>query len=262
MDHPTIWGHNCRMHHKIFNLFSLNSLSIGARCILWILGWQVHFEKQCFSKYKNVIRPCYDIENVRNLICVAPHTSVWDGIITILIAFRYKIPLVSAAKYELFWGPFRYILLYLGMIPIYWDRKSNTTEQIVSYFKDYNLRNPDENLCLGIFPEGNRWKDRWRSGYWFIAKQLDRNILTIGLDYEKQSVVLASIVVPTDCFENDNDVIKEQLYPYIPMYPEHTDLITRFDEIDSKKKTCPINGKNMISLMLYIIVIWITYQLV
>lgn len=247
MNHPTIWGHNCKWHHKIFNFIILNSLSITARCILWILGWKIFYNRlHCPSKFKNTIIPSYSISNIlknRNLICVSSHTSIWDGLIILLYILRDKIPTTGAAKYELFWGPFKYIFQYLGWVPIYWDKKTNTTEQIINHFRHCNHNNPNGNIFLGIFPEGSRWKDRWRSGFWHIAKQLRCNILTLGLDYEKNYIIPNAIITPSTNFENDLDVIKEQLYPFVPLYPEHTDLLTRYND---KKKLIITKSKNVI----------------
>jgi 1-acyl-sn-glycerol-3-phosphate acyltransferase len=233
MDYPTIWGHNCSWYHHIFNFFVLNTLSILSRILLLILDWKVLYNKKNPStKYKNVILPAISyqnvIENNKNIIMVSSHTTNWDGIIGYLFFLSEKLPAFGAAKYELFWGPFSHILRYLGFIPIYWDKKTNATEQIFEYF-DINNKKNNKNLFLGIFPEGNRYKDRWKSGFWVISRKLNCKILTVGFDYEKRYVVPNSIIMPTDDFNNDINVIKEQLYPFIPLYPEYTDIETRYN---------------------------------
>ena len=199
-----------------------------------MLDWQIYYNRMHFStKYKNIIRPTLSIKNImenhKNLVCVSSHTSIWDGFIIVLYIFREKVPTLGAAKYELFWGPFGHILRYIGFIPIYWDRKTDTTNQIVEFIEKNNAQN-NRNIFLGIFPEGSRWKDRWRSGFWFIARKLKCKILTIGLDYEKRYIVPYSIIMPTDDVNNDIEVVKEQLYPFIPLYPENTDVETRYDD--------------------------------
>ena len=234
MDHPTIWGHNCSWYHHVFNFFVLNGLSLMSRILLYMLDWQIYYNRMHFStKYKNIIRPTLSIKNImenhKNLVCVSSHTSIWDGFIIVLYIFREKVPTLGAAKYELFWGPFGHILRYIGFIPIYWDRKTDTTNQIVEFIEKNNAQN-NRNIFLGIFPEGSRWKDRWRSGFWFIARKLKCKILTIGLDYEKRYIVPYSIIMPTDDVNNDIEVVKEQLYPFIPLYPENTDVETRYDD--------------------------------
>lgn len=138
MEHPTIWGHNCAWYHHILNFFILNTLSIVSRLLLFALDWRIHYNRMYFcTKYKNIIRPTKSIDNImknnKNMICVSSHTSIWDSIIIVLYIFREKVPTLGAAKYELFWGPFRYILRYIGFIPIYWDKKTDTTSQIVEF---------------------------------------------------------------------------------------------------------------------------------
>lgn len=239
MKHVTIWGHNCKWYHKILNFFILNSLSLSARTILWILGWKIFYNN---SSNKNKIVPAQSLKNIlkhKNLVCVSAHTSVWDGIIILLYILRDKVPTTGAAKYELFRGFGKYVLNYLGMVPIYWDRKANTTQQIINHFKNCE----SNNLYLGIFPEGSRWKDRWRSGFWHIAKELNCNILTLGLDYQKHYIIPNTIITPSNNFQNDLTIVKEQLYPFVPLYPEHTDLITRLND---NKRLCLTKSGNML----------------
>lgn len=250
MDHPTIWGHNCSWYHHIFNFFILNTLSIISRILLFALDWRIHYNRMYFStKYKNIIRPTFSLQNImekhKNLVCVSSHTSIWDGFIIVLYIFREKVPTLGAAKYELFWGVFGYILRYIGFIPIYWDKKTDTTSQIVEFIEKNNTKNK-RNLFLGIFPEGSRWKeDRWRTGFWRIARKLNCKILTIGLDYEKRFIVPYSIIMPTDDVNNDIEVIKEQLYPFIPLYPENTDVETRYDD---KRNLCVTKSGNVMDI--------------
>jgi 1-acyl-sn-glycerol-3-phosphate acyltransferase len=249
MEHPTIWGHNCAWYHHIFNFFALNTLSIISRILLFALDWSIHYNRMYFcTKYKNIIRPTNSYKNImekhKKLVCVSSHTSIWDSIIIVLYIFSEKIPTLGAAKYELFWGPFGYFLRYIGFIPIYWDKKTDTTNQIVEFIGKNALTN-NQNLFLGIFPEGSRWKDRWRTGFWYISRKLNCKILTIGLDYEKRYIVPYSIIMATDDVNNDIEVIKEQLYPFIPLYPENTDVETRYKD---KRKLCVTKSGNVMDI--------------
>jgi 1-acyl-sn-glycerol-3-phosphate acyltransferase len=249
MEHPTIWGHNCAWYHHIFNFFILNTLSIIGRILLFALDWHIYYNHMYFStKYKNIIRPTNSLKNImenhKNLVCVSSHTSIWDSLIIVLYIFREKVPTLGAAKYELFWGPFGYFLRYIGFIPIYWDKKTDTTSQIVEFIGKNSLTN-NRNIFLGIFPEGSRWKDRWRTGFWYISRKLNCKILTIGLDYEKRYIVPYSIITPTDDVNNDIGVIKEQLYPFIPLYPENTDVVTRYDD---KRNLYVTNNGNVMDI--------------
>jgi 1-acyl-sn-glycerol-3-phosphate acyltransferase len=249
MNHPTIWGHNCSWYHHIFNFFILNTLSLISRILLLTLDWRVYYNRMYFcTKYKNIIRSTHSLEyimkNQKNMVCVSSHTSIWDSVLIMLYIFREKVPTLGAAKYELFWGPFGYVLQYIGFIPIYWDRKMDTTSQIVEFIERNNVKN-NRNLFLGIFPEGSRWKDRWRTGFWYIARKLNCKILTIGLDYEKRYIVPYSIIMPTDDVNNDIEVIKEQLYPFIPLYPENTDVETRLND---KRNLCVTVSGNVMDI--------------
>ena len=49
--------------------------------------------------------------------------------------------------------------------------------------------------------------------------------------------------MPTDDVNNDIEVIKEQLYPFIPLYPENTDMETRLN--DKRKLYVTTSGNVM-----------------
>lgn len=44
---------------------------------------------------------------------------------------------------------------------------------------------------------------------------------------------------------NDIDVVKEQLYPFIPLYPENTDMETRYDD---KRNLCVTKSGNVMDI--------------
>jgi glycosyltransferase involved in cell wall biosynthesis len=45
--------------------------------------------------------------------------------------------------------------------------------------------------------------------------------------------------------DNDIEVVKEQLYPFIPLYPENTDVETRYDD---KRKLCVTKSGNVMDI--------------
>jgi hypothetical protein len=51
--------------------------------------------------------------------------------------------------------------------------------------------------------------------------------------------------MPTDDVNNDIEVIKEQLYPFIPLYPENTDVETRYND---KRKLCVTKSGNVMDI--------------
>lgn len=51
--------------------------------------------------------------------------------------------------------------------------------------------------------------------------------------------------MPTDDVNNDINVVKEQLYPFIPLYPENTDLETRYNY---KRNLCVTASGNVMDI--------------
>ena len=234
----TIWD-----NHPL-NKCMLQACSWSASIILTILNWKVIYNKQqCLTKYNNTVLPAISKENLKNhknIVCVSVHTSIWDAMFLLLLSLREKIPMVGAAKYELFWGPFGYFFRYMGMMPIYWNKKDqNTTQQIIN-----TMRNTEEPRFYCVFPEGSRWKDRWRTSFWVVATELKCPILSVGVDFEKKIICPYTIIWPSKDKEQDVEVIKEQLYPFVPKYPDCTDLITRKN--DNKKLIVTKSGNLLV----------------
>ncbi len=101
------------------------------------------------------------------IILGAPHTSIWDFIISYLYYTSVGGKAYVMIKKELFWWPLGWILKKVGAIPV--DRK-NATALVLSVIKEMNAK---EVLHLAIAPEGTRKPvKRWKAGFHTIATKV------------------------------------------------------------------------------------------
>ena len=120
-----------------------------------------------------------------SVIVGAPHTSNWDFVLMLAIAWRLRVPLRWLGKHSLFtsWrGP---LMRALGGIPVDRSAPSRVVEEVVA------RAHAGEVFGLVVTPDGTRGPHtRWRSGFHRIARAtgmpvvlgyVDRTTMTTGL---------------------------------------------------------------------------------
>jgi 1-acyl-sn-glycerol-3-phosphate acyltransferase len=112
----------------------------------------------------------------------AHHTSWWDAIFALAIAFTFRLKLFWMVKHTVFRWPFRAVLGWLGGVPINRASRQDVVSQVVHEFQ------ANETLVLGILPEGTRRKvDYWKSGFYHIAMGAGVPVLLAFLDYPSKT---------------------------------------------------------------------------
>lgn len=117
-----------------------------------------------------------------------PHTSNWDFLIMLMGILIWRLDMHWIGKHTLSKGAAGPLMRWLGGISI--DRSSsiNFVDQIVQRF------NESEELLLIIAPEGTRKPvERWRTGFYHMAKGADVPIVLVSLDYQKKEIGIVSI---------------------------------------------------------------------
>ena len=78
-----------------------------------------------------------------------------------------------------------------------------------------------------ISPKGSILKKDWKSGYYYISKQINVPIIAVGLDYEQKTIYIGK---PIDN-QLDEPIIKNKLYhdlsKIVPLYPEQENMMIR-----------------------------------
>lgn len=123
------------------------------------------------------------------VIIAAPHTSNWDFPFTLAVAATIDMKFYWVGKHTLFRWPFGGLMRRLGGIPIDRRKSQNFVEQIAQAFDEADA------LALGLAPEGTRSKaERWKSGFYYIAREAGVPIVCGFLDFGQKEGGLGPMV--------------------------------------------------------------------
>lgn len=132
------------------------------------------------------------------VIVVVPHTSWWDFLLGLLIRKIWNEEINYVGKKSLFDSPFGWFFKWTGGAPIDRSKNSDTVSATAQIFKER------EKFRLTIAPEGTRKKvDKWKTGFYFIAKTANVPIVLIAFDFGKKEVKISEPVYTTENQEAD-----------------------------------------------------------
>jgi 1-acyl-sn-glycerol-3-phosphate acyltransferase len=140
----------------------------------------------------------------RGVLVGAPHTSNWDWVLTMLLAWRYGITIRLLVKKELFVGPLGWLLRRTGAVEL--DRKNPaaTIKELLAEAEG------GDSWLLGIAAEGTRSRgDYWKSGFYRIARQTGLPITLAFLDVPSRTVGWGPTFHPTGDVGADMDVLRD-----------------------------------------------------
>lgn len=158
-------------------------LRIAGRVVLALLGWRIEGE----------------IPNVpRCVVIVAPHTSNWDFVIGLATLLALDLRVTWLGKHQIFRGPFGLLWRGLGGVAVDRSAPDGVVEQAAAVLA------PPHSAFLAIAPEGTRRKvERWKSGFWRIARAAGVPIFPVAFDYRTRAVVLGEPYTPTADYAAD-----------------------------------------------------------
>jgi 1-acyl-sn-glycerol-3-phosphate acyltransferase len=140
----------------------------------------------------------------RGVLVGAPHTSNWDWVLTMLLAWRYGITIRLLVKQELFVGPLGWLLRRTGAVEL--DRR-NPAATIKQLLVESEGGDP---WLIGIAAEGTRSRgEHWKSGFYRIAQQTGLPITLAFLDVPSRTVGWGPTFHPTGDVTADMDVLRE-----------------------------------------------------
>ena len=140
----------------------------------------------------------------RGVLVGAPHTSNWDWVLTILLAWTYGINIRLLVKKELFKGPLGWVLRSTGAVEL--DRK-NPAATIKELIAEAEGGDP---WLLGLAAEGTRHRgEYWKSGFYRIAQQTGLSITLAYIDAPARTVGWGPTFHPTGDVKADMDLVRE-----------------------------------------------------
>jgi 1-acyl-sn-glycerol-3-phosphate acyltransferase len=156
---------------------------VGTLFFRYILGWRL---ENAFPDVGSCV------------IIVSPHTSNMDWFMGLMGFWHQGMQPNILIKKEAFKGIAGWLLKALGAIPV--DRsgsKQYMTRQLAQQMREQTLR-------VVITPEGTRKKpDRWRTGFYHIAKAADVPIVPGYIDYSRKRAGYGPVLYPSEDREHD-----------------------------------------------------------
>ena len=150
----------------------------------------------------------------RCVIIVAPHTSNWDFVVgfAAMIAIGFRVTWLG--KHQIFRGPLGAIWRHFGGVPVDRAAPAGIVDQAAAELM------PPRATFLAMSPEGTRRKvERWKSGFWRIARAAGAPILPVAFDYRSRSVVLGGLFTPTADYAADVAALQQGFRPEMARNP-------------------------------------------
>lgn len=159
------------------------------------------------------------------IFIASPHTSNWDGVIMVAIAWRLRVRLSFLAKKELLGPGVGWLMRWFGAVPVNRSKSSNTVQSAVDLFAER------EGMYLAVPPSGTRSKrDHWKSGFYHIARGADVPLLCGFLDFKRKVGGIGPVLTLTGDIPADMDRVRAFYDPIIGKYPDKTSTIILREE--------------------------------
>lgn len=140
----------------------------------------------------------------RGILVGAPHTSNWDWIVTMLLAWNSGVTIRLLVKDSLFKGPLGPLLRSTGAVRL--DR-ANPGPTIRALLEDASA---DEAFLLGLAAEGTRGRgEYWKSGFYRISQQTGIPVTLAYVDAPSRTVGWGPTFTPTGDVRADMDRVRE-----------------------------------------------------
>ncbi|MGO3021750.1 MAG: 1-acyl-sn-glycerol-3-phosphate acyltransferase [Brevibacterium sp.] len=176
------------------------------------------------SKWKLVTEPAPSRPTV---LIGAPHTSNWDFIVMLAIAWRMRVDVHWLGKHSLFAGWRGPIMRGLGGIPVDRSDPSKIVTEVVDRMRD------GEVFALVVTPDGTRGgHTHWKSGFHRIAMATGMPVTLGYLDTATRSTGLGPTLEMTGDIPADMDRIREFYADKRGIRP-HLQITPRLREEDS-----------------------------
>jgi 1-acyl-sn-glycerol-3-phosphate acyltransferase len=189
----------------IFYFLFYNYSEIFFQFLLKIIGFNVNI----------------DIKNLPSkVIFISSHTSIYDFFIGMIIYYgylhkKYKLYCLMKKLFESMVSPFLLLIDNKVNIISVDKTKNGLTTKIIDTLKT------KDNYLIFIAPEGTRKINQTlRKGYWIIAKELNIDVVYVGIDFHKKYIQLEKNRKVDENWNVEQDNFIQEAIKYTPLYPE------------------------------------------
>ena len=172
---------------------------------LELLGWDTNVSKKIIRIKKPFVA------------CLS-HTSKWELFIFSLYKFNEKFQrgvIVMAPQYHAMLGKYA---KYIDCIPS--TKLEDKNKGFVKKTANYLRENKDKYDWIIIAPEGSLKAKEWRSGYYWLAKELGWEIRVTGLDFENLNTWISKPISSKHSQKTVEKFLKRQMGKIVPLKPE------------------------------------------
>ena len=160
-----------------------------SRLILKVLGYSIKGD--------------YPRDLKKLVVIAAPHTSYWDFPFGLLIRSSMKIDVKYVGKASLFKPPLGWFMKRWGGVPVDRSKSNNFVESVIDIFEE------KEELTILFAAEGTRKKvEKFKTGFYYIAKGAKVPILPIVFDFGKKEFSWLDLIYPSEDSEKDLEKIQ------------------------------------------------------
>lgn len=190
----------------------LEARSLFARSVLWTAGWKF--------KGKRIQFPA------KFIAFGEPHTHYLDFVMMLLFAWSYQVPkLRYPMKRQYFFPVVRVWLRWMGAIPVDTSVPQGLVDQLSEQMRKA------ERLVLHIPPSGTRKRtERWRSGFYHIARNARVPILPAFLDASTRTYGYGPLVWLTGDVKRDMDIFRAFYADKRGFVPENESVVRLKEE--------------------------------
>jgi 1-acyl-sn-glycerol-3-phosphate acyltransferase len=143
------------------------------------------------------------------VLIAAPHSTNWDVVWGLFVKVALRLDVHFIGKREAFFWPLGPLLRRFGGIAI--NRKA-AHGVVGAMRRQFEQR---DGFWLALAPEGTRKKvQKWKSGFWHIARDAGVPILPVYFHYPEKTVGLGPLIHPTGDLEGDMARIREFYRPW------------------------------------------------
>jgi len=171
-----------------------------ARIVFRLTSWKPAGKEPCLSKY---------------VIIAAPHTSNWDFLYTLCLAFILEIKPFIMMKADWFLWPLGPFLRRFGAIPVDRSKSTHVVARSIQAFREH------PRMVLVVPPSVSRRKVMyWKTGFYHIAVGAKVPIVLGYLDYRRKVGGIGPVVYPTGNLEKHMKIIQAFYAGITAKYPK------------------------------------------
>ena len=144
------------------------------------------------------------------VVIAAPHSSNWDGLLGFGAKFGMGVKLSILGKDALIRIPLLgRILRWQGVIPVDRSAPHGVVGQAAQAIRDA------DRMWYAIAPEGTRrWVERWKPGFWHIARNAGVPVIPAYFDYANKVIGIGPLLELTDDMHADIARIQRWYKPF------------------------------------------------